>query len=240
MRSQSLLRKSHSLIKRSGALHGLSPILQSRPPSSLRFKHLRPTSDNQIRNRPLSSTSAPPPTEPNVEPSEESSSAPTPKDAAPAAGPPEPPVASEEQDKTVPKTRRTRISSSSSSAKDSDMPDLPEGLETEILYTPEQSFMDTSNPGIPHPEMFEEALDKLLITLHPQIQARAMHPSAGSPRAVEPTLGLYCPIEGGDYVIDMTVHELAYRTGAEILILDAVQLAAGESGIFGKGKCLHA
>ena len=36
-------------------------------------------------------------------------------------------------------------------------------------------------------------------------------------------------------MIDATVRELAKRTGAEVLVLDAVQLAAGEWGEFGPG-----
>jgi hypothetical protein len=39
-------------------------------------------------------------------------------------------------------------------------------------------------------------------------------------------------------VIDETVRELARRTGAEVVILDSVQLAAGEWGHFGKGEDL--
>jgi hypothetical protein len=37
-------------------------------------------------------------------------------------------------------------------------------------------------------------------------------------------------------VVDETVRELARRTGAEVVILDSVQLAAGEWGHFGKGE----
>jgi len=43
-------------------------------------------------------------------------------------------------------------------------------------------------------------------------------------------------VEGGEYVLDETVRELARRTGAEVLVIDAVQLAAGEWDHFGKGK----
>ena len=42
-------------------------------------------------------------------------------------------------------------------------------------------------------------------------------------------------IEGGDYIIDQTVQELARRTDSDVVVLDAVQLAAGEWGAFGKG-----
>ncbi|TFY81767.1 hypothetical protein EWM64_g2244 [Hericium alpestre] len=55
---------------------------------------------------------------------------------------------------------------------------------------------------------------------------------AGPPE--EPTLALYCPIEGGDYIIDHTVRELARQTGSDVVVLDAIQLAAGEWGHFGE------
>lgn len=93
---------------------------------------------------------------------------------------------------------------------------------------------DLKPSELPPPEVFEEALHNLHITLHPQTQHRATYASASGP-LVEPTLGLYCPIEGGDYIIDATVRELARRTGAEVLVLDAIHLAAGEWGQFGKG-----
>jgi hypothetical protein len=37
-------------------------------------------------------------------------------------------------------------------------------------------------------------------------------------------------------VIDETVRELARRTNSEVVVLDSVQLAAGEWGHFGKGE----
>ena len=52
---------------------------------------------------------------------------------------------------------------------------------------------------------------------------------------VEPTLALYCPIEGGDYVVDETVKELARSVGGDVVVLDCVQLAAGSVGRFGPG-----
>ena len=76
------------------------------------------------------------------------------------------------------------------------------------------------NNILPPPELFDDALMNLHIALHPHM----------------PTLALYCPVEGGEYVLDETVRKLAWRTGAEVLVIDAVQLAAGEWGHFGKGK----
>ncbi|KAF9052950.1 hypothetical protein BJ165DRAFT_1339470 [Panaeolus papilionaceus] len=106
---------------------------------------------------------------------------------------------------------------------------------------PRESIFNSeeAHTRLPPPEIFEEALDNLLITLHPQNQHRALNPAPGTARPVEPTLALYCPIEGGDYVIDATVQELAYKTGSEVLTLDGAQLAAGEWGHFGPAaQCL--
>jgi hypothetical protein len=129
------------------------------------------------------------------------------------------------------KLRRTRTAIST---KDTELIELPEDLD--IFWLPEEAVSVDAppNPDLPPPEIFEEALNKLLITLHPQVQHRATYPPGSDP-PVEPTLGLYCPIEGGEYIIDATVRELARTTGAEVLVLDSVQLAAGEWGQFGKG-----
>ena len=132
------------------------------------------------------------------------------------------------------KHRRTRISSSSN-GKEQERLELPEELD--ILWLPTDSDITSVSTSdvLPPPEVLEEALNSLLITLHPKIQHKAVYPSGSSGRLVEPTLGLYCPFEGGDCVVDATVRELASRTGSEVLVLDAVQLAAGEWGAFGKG-----
>jgi hypothetical protein len=128
---------------------------------------------------------------------------------------------------------------------------LPSGLK--VLWTPGE--LEGSNPSsssssdanatppaapphdpTPPPELFTDILNNLIVTLHPHIQHRATYATAnGSPS--EPTFALYCPIEGGDYIIDETVKELARRTGSEVLVLDTVQLAGGEWGEFGKGGC---
>jgi hypothetical protein len=104
-----------------------------------------------------------------------------------------------------------------------DQPDPTTGLEA------------TLSSDLPPPEILDEAHNNLLITLQPLIQHHATYPTPNSDSPIEPTMGLYCPIEGGDYIIDATVKELARRTGADVLVLDSVQLAAGEWGQFGKG-----
>lgn len=118
---------------------------------------------------------------------------------------------------------------------------LPKGLD--ILWLPndapniETSADGASHPStsaLPPPEVLNEALTNLYITLHPQTQHRATYASPSGP-PVEPTLALYCPIEGGDYILDATVRELGRQAGAEVVVLDTVHLAAGECGHFGKG-----
>jgi hypothetical protein len=120
--------------------------------------------------------------------------------------------------------------------KDPELFQLPDGLD--ILWSPAEESLEsceTHASALPPPEIFDDALNNLLITLHPQTQHRATYASPLGP-PTEPTLALYCPIEGGDYVIDATVRELARRSGAEVLVLDAVQLAGGEWGHFGVGN----
>ena len=119
-------------------------------------------------------------------------------------------------------------------------PQLPVSLD--ILWSPEQlprtsTAFNLPNPSLPPSEIFEDVLDNLHVILHPKTQHRATYtPQDGSANSIiEPTLALYCPIEGGDYVIDGTVEELARRVGADVVVLDSVQLAAGSAGQFGSG-----
>lgn len=109
-------------------------------------------------------------------------------------------------------------------------PPLPADLN--ILWSPDVEPSPQST-ALPPSDIFKEALNNLLITLHPQTQHRAIYTSAAGP-PLEPSLALYCPIEGGDYIIDETVRELARRTKSDVIVIDAVQLAAGEWGTFGK------
>lgn len=126
-------------------------------------------------------------------------------------------------------------------AETADTPPLPPPLpeELNILWTPET--MEPSSPSaLPPPEIMDKVLADLHVSLHPQTQHRAAYASPSSGAVSEPTLALYCPFEGGDYVVDETVRELARRTDSEVLVLDAVQIAAGESGCFGEGESAKA
>lgn len=114
-----------------------------------------------------------------------------------------------------------------------DEPSVSLPSELNILWTPEK-LGTTSPSALPPPEIFQEVLTNLLITLHPQTQHRSVYPSPTG--TIEPTLALYCPIEGGDYIIDETIRELSRKTNSDVVVLDSVQLAGGEWGSFGKGK----
>ncbi|KAJ7156035.1 hypothetical protein C8R43DRAFT_998942 [Mycena crocata] len=214
MRSQVFIQRSRSLLKGSRV-----PSTRSLFPSVSRPSRKDPPSRPEVYGKRLSSSatpvaaSEPPPLE---SPSD------GPDTPINSASPPEP--SSEEPEKAKRKSR--------TSPKETEIPlELPEGLALEILWRPD-SAPDPPN-NLPPPEIFDEALHNLHITLHPQTQHRATYASPIGP-LLEPTLALYCPIEGGEYVIDATVRELARRTDAEVLVLDAVQLAAGEWGAFGK------
>ncbi|KLO12599.1 AAA-domain-containing protein [Schizopora paradoxa] len=131
----------------------------------------------------------------------------------------------------VEKVKRARRST----PKAEDVTPLPPGLN--ILWTPDSNEPSTSSYSSeacsPARELFEHVLSNFLITMLPQTQHRAAY-ATSSGSLVEPTHALHCPIEGGDYIIDETVRELARGVDAEVITLDAAQLAAGEWGAFGK------
>src|SRR6266436_297894 len=71
---------------------------------------------------------------------------------------------------------------------------------------------------LPEPWLLQEAYENLLLIFHPQTQHRATYHS-GDGVLIEPMLALYCPIEGGDYVINATVREIATRVGADVVVM---------------------
>jgi hypothetical protein len=110
---------------------------------------------------------------------------------------------------------------------------LPSDLADHLVWLPEENLV-AKESSLPPEEMIQEALANLLVSFHPKAQHRATYPTSAGP-PVEPSVTLYCPIEGGTYVIDTAVVELARRTDADVLVLDALDLLAGEWGQFGKG-----
>ncbi|KAF8212302.1 hypothetical protein K438DRAFT_1663065 [Mycena galopus ATCC 62051] len=237
MRSQALFRRSRSLLKSPGAAFSRSIFpAASRPGNN---SSARPA----VYAKRLSSSTAIPPSEPalleshsdgppadakplSAVPTTEPPPSESPNDGLPdnpvnSASPPEPPEEPEKSKRRVKKEIETPVV------------ELPEGIALEILWRPEFDLEPSNRDALPPPEIFDEALHNLHITLHPQTQHRATYLPPLGP-LVEPTLALYCPIEGGEYVIDATVRELGRRTNAEVLVLDAAHLAAGEWGAFGK------
>lgn len=126
------------------------------------------------------------------------------------------------------RTRRTRLNVAPREPETAVLPD-----ELDILFDPWVSEKQNQPQTLPPSDVFEGALHNLHVALHPHTQHQATYPSQTSSR-VEPTLALYCPIEGGDYILDATVRELARATDAEVVTLDSVHMAAGEWGMFGK------
>ena len=115
-------------------------------------------------------------------------------------------------------------------------PTLPISNEQSFFWT-YQSLSESKPSTLPQPEVFEEVLNNVFLSLHPQAQHKATYSTSNGP-PIEPSLALYCPIEGGNYVIDDTVRELARRTGSDVVVLDAVHIAAGEWGHFGQGTLI--
>jgi hypothetical protein len=152
-------------------------------------------------------------------------------EASPPRPPPDAPDEPAPEDAEKPKTRRARTVKEPSSTTST----LPVGLD--VLWQPASDGSAADVDALPPADVFGEALTSVRVALHPQTQNRATYASAGD-APVEPAIALYCPIEGGDYVLDEAVRELARQTGADVLVLDAVQLAAGEWGTFGKGMLL--
>ena len=217
MRSSLLARRTRSLIKS----------------SPIRHRALSSTHALRFPRKDLAGT----PITPKLTKRSSSSVTPSSGDAEPPATPPalatpsDPPK--DDGSGEEPERPRRRRSVGTSKDPDPSHP-LPSGLD--ILWTPEDDASSSLaiQHALPPPEIFEEILHNLHITLHPQTQHRATYPSPSSP-PVEPNFALYCPVEGGDVYVDETVREMARRTGAEVVVLDSVQLAAGSCGEFGKG-----
>ncbi|KAG8920603.1 hypothetical protein FRC00_009774, partial [Tulasnella sp. 408] len=103
------------------------------------------------------------------------------------------------------------------------------------------AFGEGIDSKLPPPYILDEVEHKLRVILHPHAQKNGLRkPEDGEWRPpqppVEPTLALFCPIEGGNHVIDATVQELSRRIDADVTVLDAVQLAAGLNGAYGEAS----
>ncbi|KAA1474931.1 AAA-domain-containing protein [Dentipellis sp. KUC8613] len=208
MRSQFLLRRTRLPLKPSSS--SSRALLSYSGPA--RYPRKENADKPSRAYRRSSSTTSPPVSNPNPSPSE-------PNNEGPSGTPEEP---------SKPKDRNKDAAVESKAADTA--PKLPDGLR--ILWTSESIDPPSDPSALPPTEIFDEVLNNLYVTLHPQTQNRAAYTTPSGP-PVEPTLALYCPIEGGDYIIDATVRELARQTGSDVVVLDAVHLAAGEWGQFG-------
>ncbi|KAG9017084.1 hypothetical protein FRB90_001814 [Tulasnella sp. 427] len=100
---------------------------------------------------------------------------------------------------------------------------------------------ESSDPKLPPGYILDELEQKLRVALHPHSQKSSLPKPEDSEwrsrqPASEPSLALFCPIEGGNHAIDATVQELSERVGADVVVLDAVQLAAGLNGAYGEAS----
>ncbi|KZV86561.1 AAA-domain-containing protein [Exidia glandulosa HHB12029] len=155
--------------------------------------------------------------------------APAPEDAAPSKPAPAKP--------RVPS--RVALTLAASASSDKELAGTPMGQNRDILWLPSDS-VEVDESTLPPKEIYNEALSHLLITLSARTQRRAAFVSDSNQSLVEPTFALYCPLEGGEYVIDNTVRALARQLDADVVVIDAAQLAAGEWGVFGKdAECIQ-
>ncbi|CAL1704380.1 unnamed protein product [Somion occarium] len=233
MRSQFLVRRTRSLLKTPSVTLQRALISSTRPKKYPRKVSVAPSSKPPVSERSSSSValshSGPPasPDAPDTPPADDSNETLTEEiEAVP-----------EEVEK--PK-RRTRTSNKE--AVDTPPPPIPLPGGLDILWAPDapanaESQTSSSDPALPPPEILEEILTNLHVTLHPQTQHKATYAISGP--TIEPTFALYCPIEGGDYILDATVREMGRQVGADVVVLDAVQFAAGESGQFGKAAVFN-
>lgn len=197
-----------------------------------RYPRKEPTRFTTRTQRRASSSATPPPPasqeiDPGINADAENPVSPSP--------PPDESGPSDDVEKSVETEKPKRRKAKSNDSDKESSPLLP--LDLDVVWSPSPTDSISSPSYLPPPVILQEALNDLLVTLHPQTQHRAIY-SSNVATSVEPTLALYCPIEGGEYIIDETVRELARRTGADVIVLDAVQLAAGEWGMFQKG--MHA
>lgn len=155
IRSQALLQRSRSLLKASRV-----PLTRALFTSPSRASRSDPLSRPAVFSKHLSTTPVPTSEPPPLE---------SPSDGPPppvnAATPPEPPPEEPEKLRRKPKA---------ASKEPPEIPlEFPDGLALEILWRPESDPGPSSQAALPPPEIFDEALHNLHITLHPQTQHRA-------------------------------------------------------------------
>ncbi|KAF8676821.1 AAA protein [Rhizoctonia solani] len=81
--------------------------------------------------------------------------------------------------------------------------------------------LHADRPGLPSESLIADAHTRLSLIFNSFV---GQHRVSGSQGTNGLALVLYCPLEGGEYVIDATVHELAQRSGATVTTIDLAQL----------------
>ena len=86
-------------------------------------------------------------------------------------------------------------------------------------------------------EMVDDAIAVTSLAFFRQAGALALDPKSIT-NFHEPSITLFSPFEGCHEIIDSMVKVLAERLSADVLVLDALELAKGEFGALGKGVLL--
>jgi hypothetical protein len=125
---------------------------------------------------------------------------------------------------------------------------LPERFAEHFLWSPREPLKDSiSADGAPEPSppYTYTVSDELLAQVQAIVSYNFTHASrpadtvqskgAAVEIASERSITLYCPHRGGQPVIDSVIKTVAARERADVLVLDALELAAGKYGVFGEG-----
>ncbi|KAJ1307083.1 hypothetical protein OPQ81_001202 [Rhizoctonia solani] len=84
------------------------------------------------------------------------------------------------------------------------------------------TVQDHEEPSLPPTSLIDDAHTQLSLIFTSSAPYRINEPKSGT-GVNEPSLILYCPIEGGESIIDAAVHELALRSGATVKTIDMAQ-----------------
>ncbi|ELU39244.1 hypothetical protein AG1IA_06726 [Rhizoctonia solani AG-1 IA] len=93
--------------------------------------------------------------------------------------------------------------------------------------------LHADRPGLPSESLIADAHTRLSLIFNSFV---GQHRVSGSQGTNGLALVLYCPLEGGEYVIDATVHELAQRSEATVTTIDLAQLINEKPRSFWEGE----
>lgn len=84
----------------------------------------------------------------------------------------------------------------------------------------------------------QSTLNSLVALAFSEAEKPRSAPESVSDVPAEKCLVLSCPTKEGTHIIDAAVRHAASKQGADVLVLDALELAAGKLGSLGKGMLL--